>query len=219
MFSAPPATTTSASPSITICAAETIACSPDPHSRLSVNAGVSTGNPALIVATRERYMSWTSVWMTLPNTTCPISPAATPARLTASRTTVAASSVGGWSLRLPPYLPIAVRTPLSRTTSRSLRMADLLLSPHGEHGAPGRRHDAPGHAAEEELRQSRPPVGADHDQVRPRGACRAQDLLLGRALGEQSARAGPGLFRLGHEAVELLLRLGARGALDLVEDL
>ena len=119
MLSAPPATATSASPSMTICAADTIAWSPEPQSRLRVKAGVSTGRPPLIAATRDRYMSWTSVWMTWPNTACPTSAGSMPARVTASRTTVAARSVGGWSFRLPPYLPIAVRTALRTTTSRS----------------------------------------------------------------------------------------------------
>src|SRR5215831_11761377 len=37
-----------------------------------------------------------------------------------ARTTAAASSVGGTSLRLPPYLAMAVRTALRTTTWRSL---------------------------------------------------------------------------------------------------
>src|SRR5262245_5118671 len=74
-------------------------------------------------------MSCGSVWMTLPNTTCPTSLAPIPARFTDSRTTVAASSVGGWSFRLPPYRPIAVRTALRTTTSRSEFM---LVLPSGD---------------------------------------------------------------------------------------
>ena len=45
--SAPPATATSQSPSRIACAADTIACSPLPHSRFSVNAGVSTARAAV----------------------------------------------------------------------------------------------------------------------------------------------------------------------------
>src|SRR5947209_7648583 len=56
--------------------------------------------------------------MTFPKTTCPTSSGLTCARHSASRTTVAPSTVGGKSLRLPPYLPTAVRTPLSTTTSQ-----------------------------------------------------------------------------------------------------
>src|SRR6516165_9812665 len=115
--SAPPATATSQSPSQIACEADTIACRPLPHSRFSVNAGVCTGSPPLIAATRARYMSRVSVWMTLPNTAWPTSAGATPARSTASVTTVAARSHGGTAARPPPYLPIAVRTPESTSTS------------------------------------------------------------------------------------------------------
>ena len=46
--SAPPATTTSASPVWIVCAADTIAWTPVPHRRLTVKAGVSFGIPALM---------------------------------------------------------------------------------------------------------------------------------------------------------------------------
>src|SRR6516162_1133346 len=64
--SAPPATAASVSPSLMACAAETIACSPLPQSRFTVNAGVVTGRPPFTAATRLRYMSLVSVWVTLP---------------------------------------------------------------------------------------------------------------------------------------------------------
>src|SRR5436190_11909058 len=118
--SAPPATAASQSPSAMAWAADTIACSPVPHSRFRVKAGVSTGSPPFTDTTRPRYMSRTSVWITLPNTVCPTWPGSTPARLTASRTTVAPRSQGGTAARPPPYLPIAVRVPDSTKTSRPL---------------------------------------------------------------------------------------------------
>ena len=71
MDSAPPATATSQSPSLIAWAANTIACSLLPHSRLTVKAGVSTGRPPLTAATRLRYMSRGSVWITWPKTACP----------------------------------------------------------------------------------------------------------------------------------------------------
>src|SRR6266700_1122001 len=123
--SAPPATAASASPSLMACAADTIACNPLPHSRLTLNAGVSTGSPPLTAATRARYMSRTSVWMTLPNTACPTSTGSRPDRATTSLTTVAARSHGGTSFSPPPYLPIAVRTPDSTTTS----LCSVMTSP------------------------------------------------------------------------------------------
>ncbi len=82
--STPPATATSQSPSLMACAADTIACSPLPHSRFSVNAGVCTPSPPLTAATRPRYMSRTSVWITWPKTAWPTASGSTPARLTAS---------------------------------------------------------------------------------------------------------------------------------------
>ena len=125
MLSAPPPTAMSVSPSMMVCAADTIACSPEPHSRFSVSAGASFATPAFIAATRARYMSFGSVWITLPNTTCPTSSPATPARDSASRTTCAPRSVGATSFSPPPKSPIAVRTPDTTTTSRCMAMSVL----------------------------------------------------------------------------------------------
>src|SRR5215813_12960207 len=135
--SEPPATATSQSPSAIACAADTIACSPVPHSRFSVNAGVPTGRPPFTDATRDRYMSRTSVWITLPNTVWPTPDGSTPARLTASRSTVAARSQGGTAARPPPYLPIAVRVPDSTRTSRPLFMTPPVVGPAAA-AVPGR---------------------------------------------------------------------------------
>ena len=46
-----------------------MACIPLPHSRFTVIAGVSWFRPPFIAATREMYMSRTSVRITWPNTT------------------------------------------------------------------------------------------------------------------------------------------------------
>ena len=64
MLSAPPARAKSASPSISDCAAEAMACAPDPQSRFTFIAGVVSGIPAFSIATRDRYMSRGSVLMT-----------------------------------------------------------------------------------------------------------------------------------------------------------
>src|SRR3990167_8857 len=53
MDSAPPPMAMSQSPSSRLCAAEMIACRPEPQRRLTLNAGVSLGIPAFIAATRE----------------------------------------------------------------------------------------------------------------------------------------------------------------------
>ena len=96
-----------------------MACSPLPHSRFTVSAGVPTSRPPLMAATRDRYMSLFSVWSTLPKTTCPTWDGSTPDRLTASRTTFAARSQGGTEDRPPPNLPIGVLTP-DRTNTSSM---------------------------------------------------------------------------------------------------
>lgn len=117
MFSEPPAIATSASPSMIVCAADTIACRPEPHRRFTVSAGVCCATPPLTAATRARYMSFGSVFTTWPNTTWPTASPGTLARASTSPTTFAPRSVGEKSFRLPPKSPIAVRTALTTTTS------------------------------------------------------------------------------------------------------
>ena len=120
MDSAPPASTTSASPTWMAWAAETIACTPVPHRRLTVKAGASLGTPALMPTTRAMYMSSGAVWMTLPNTTWSTCSGSSRARSMAARAAVAPSSVVGMSRRLLPNPPIAVRAAEAITTSRML---------------------------------------------------------------------------------------------------
>jgi len=50
MFSMPPAMATSTSPVAICCAAVTMACAPDPQTRLIVIAGTDTGKPPPIEA-------------------------------------------------------------------------------------------------------------------------------------------------------------------------
>ncbi len=100
--SAPPATATSASPVAIVCAAETIAWTPVPHRRLTVNAGTSLGMPAFIPTTRAMYMSSGAEWITLPNTTWSTRSGSIAARSSAVLTAVAPRSVGGTPFRLPP---------------------------------------------------------------------------------------------------------------------
>src|SRR5436190_21497727 len=114
--SAPPASATSTSPDWIACVADTIACTPVPQSRLTVNAGVSFGMPAFIPTTRAMYMSAGSVWMTLPNTTWSIWSGSRPARSMAALAAVAPRSVGGTCLSDFSYEPIAVRAAEEMTT-------------------------------------------------------------------------------------------------------
>src|SRR3954470_22655897 len=50
MFSMPPATAVSTDPTRISCAADTIACAPEPHTRFTVKAGTVTGRPACTAA-------------------------------------------------------------------------------------------------------------------------------------------------------------------------
>ena len=94
MLSVPPPIAASVSPSRIVCAADTIACMPLPHRRFTVNAPEPCGRPPFTATTREMYMSFASVWITLPITHWPISAGSTFARATASRTTLRAE-LGG----------------------------------------------------------------------------------------------------------------------------
>ena len=107
------------------CAAEMMACRPEPQSRLTLKAGVSIGQPASMAATRLRYASFTSVGITLPITTWPMASGATPLRSSTALTAVVASWVLGTSFSAPPKVPMAVRavptTKMSRWVMKSLK--------------------------------------------------------------------------------------------------
>ena len=102
MLSAPPATAVVQSPSRMCCAAETMACKPEPHKRFTVRQGVPTAMPASSAATRDRYMSRASPWITLPITTCPTPAGSSFARDKTSLIAIEPSLVGGTSLNAPP---------------------------------------------------------------------------------------------------------------------
>ena len=109
MFSMPPAMAASTWPSQISCAAEAIACAPEPQTRLTVIAGTATGTPPLIAACRAGFMRLPA-WMTLPITTLPTRAGSSAERRSVSRTTVAPNSVAGVPFNLPLKVPIAVRT-------------------------------------------------------------------------------------------------------------
>ena len=102
MLLAPPPIAASVSPSRMYCDAETIACRPLPHSRLTVIAPDECGSPPFTPTTREMYMSRASPWITLPITHWPISEGSAFDRAMASLTTLAPSSAGAMSFKLPP---------------------------------------------------------------------------------------------------------------------
>src|SRR6266567_2708621 len=79
MFSMPPPTATSSAPDVISCAADRIACAPEPHTRFTVTAGTDTGSPAWIAAWRPGFIL-EPAWITFPITTVPISPGSSSAR-------------------------------------------------------------------------------------------------------------------------------------------
>src|SRR5258706_6880149 len=117
MFSMPPATATSTPPSMISCAAETIAWAPEPHTRLTVRAGTVTGRPPRTAAWRAGFIL-VPACTTLPITTVPICSGASLARAKAARIALAPSSGAATSFKLPPNVPMAVRTGSARTTVR-----------------------------------------------------------------------------------------------------
>jgi hypothetical protein len=100
--STPPATTTSAAPVWTSCAADITACRPDAHSRFTVNPGTENGNPASSTAIRATLRLSSPAWFAAPSTTSSIASSRAPARSTASRTTSAARSSGRTCASAPP---------------------------------------------------------------------------------------------------------------------
>src|SRR6202162_1592222 len=117
MFSMPPATATSMLPSAISCAAETMACAPDPQTRLTVSAGVDTGSPAWMAAWRAGFILLPAC-TTLPMTIVSPPSGRPPRRAPAAPVWAAPRSAAGTSLRLPPKVPIAVRTGSAKTTER-----------------------------------------------------------------------------------------------------
>src|SRR5436190_12813651 len=97
----------------------TTACSPDPHTRLTVSPGSSLGSPALRAACRATFIP-APACSTQPSTTSPTSSFVTPALAIASRMTTAPRSAAGTSFKAPPNEPIGVRHAPRMTTSKSL---------------------------------------------------------------------------------------------------
>ena len=101
MFSIPPARALSIKPSMISCAAETIACAPEPQTRFTVIAGTSTGMPPPMAACLAGFI-FVPAWITLPITTVPISAAGSPDRSSTARTTAAPSCGAGVVFSVPP---------------------------------------------------------------------------------------------------------------------
>src|SRR5918998_309077 len=129
MFSTPPARITSASPKAISCAAETMACNPEPHILFRVMPGTSTGRPLFIPTWRPGFMPWPAERM-LPTITWSTWSPSIPARERTSLPTVPPSSFPGVSLSKPPKVPIPVLRGVEMTISPiPLPLPKLTFSP------------------------------------------------------------------------------------------
>jgi hypothetical protein len=115
--SIPPATTISASPRRTACAASIAAFSPEPQTLLIVSAPAVSGRPAFSAAWRAGAWPMPAV-TTLPRMHSSTWAGSTPARATASRTAIAPSSGADSDFSAPRNRPVGVRTALRMTASR-----------------------------------------------------------------------------------------------------
>ena len=109
MFSMPPAIAASTWPSQISCAADAIACAPEPQTRLTVIAGTATGTPPLIAACRAGFMRFPA-WMTLPITTLPICAGSSRIAAAFRGSTARPARSLACPSSAPLYVPIAVRT-------------------------------------------------------------------------------------------------------------
>ena len=116
--STPPAMIRSASPVEMARAPSTTACSPEPHSRLTVAPGTETGSPASSAAMRATLRLSSPAWLAQPNRTSSMASGSTFVRATSARTTTAARSSGRTSARAPPWRPTGVRRASTTKTSR-----------------------------------------------------------------------------------------------------
>jgi hypothetical protein len=102
MLSTPPAIIMSAAPVWISRAAAIVACIPEPHSRLTVCPGTSTGKPARSSAMRATLRLSSPAWLAQPRITSLTSFGSIWARSQTSLSTIAARSSGRTSLSWPP---------------------------------------------------------------------------------------------------------------------
>ena len=93
---------TSPSPTAIAWAAELIAWSPQPHSRLTVSPPTSTGSPASSSAIRATLRLSSPAWLAQPRMTSSMTAGSMPERSTTARITAAARSSGRTDASAPP---------------------------------------------------------------------------------------------------------------------
>src|SRR5437016_2950783 len=114
--SMPPARTTSAEHARIMSDANITACSPEPHTLLTVTAPTRSGRPADNAAWRAGFCPRPAE-ITFPMMTSSMSAGTRPARFTASAIAVLPSLTASTFRKARPYLPTGVREAPARTTS------------------------------------------------------------------------------------------------------
>src|SRR5947208_10756511 len=130
MCSTPPATTMSAAPSPISPAPDVTAVSAPANIRSSANPGTVWGMPASSATSRTSVSPWSPTCAVAAKITSPMRSGGIPGlRRSSSRTTFTAMSSARVRQNIPfgPARPNAVRTPSTKTTSRSARDIDSSL--------------------------------------------------------------------------------------------
>ncbi len=86
--------------------------------------------------------------------------------------------------------------------------------PHRQNRTRRRRDHSAGDTAKHKLREAGASVGAQHDEIAPFGASRADDLLRGHALQEQPSRANALFLCLLDQSTQLASRPGLSARLN-----
>src|SRR3954447_7168061 len=110
MFCTPPATTTSAVPDMTACAAKCTACCDEPHCRSTVTPGTSEGSPAASQHVLAMSPACGPIVSTHPKITSDTTAGSTGTRSNSARRTCAPRSPGCTADTPPPRRPTGVRT-------------------------------------------------------------------------------------------------------------
>src|SRR3990172_749323 len=193
---------TSPSPPRMACAAVATACSPEPHSRLTVWPATLTGRPLSNTAMRATFRLSSPAWLPQPKMTSSMLWGSRWLRRTSSWITSAARSSGRTSFRTPPYRPTGVRTASMITGSGILpRLVGEESAAGGASGPSGLNHP---------LQQWRGPVRVfptlivytlDDGQHHVESDLVGQRQRTVRVIGSQPHR-GVDLLRGGHLLLE-----------------
>src|SRR5262245_37773923 len=204
MFCTPPATTRSAVPDRTACAAKCTACWDEPHCRSTVVPGTCSGSPATSQQVRAMSPACGPTVSTHPKITSSTAAGSTPDRSISALIEAAPRSAGWTPASPPPRRPTGVRT--ASTMYASATTADATKRLLGRPAiAPASAAGAGGQGELGVLRAEQPPgalpaghdPGVHHPQPASLPAADAADAAVEPADGAPDPGAGLGR-RLRH---------------------